>query len=324
MFIVFFGSVVLKDSPLTAVQMLWVNLIMDTLGALALATEPPTDDILLRQPYKKDNLIITEVMWRNVFGHGIYQIIVLMIVMFAFPGWICEVYWTACNKYKNPLDTSAGCLQYNAFYASELYETPGSLKFWTKTGEDKSKYDPETLKKFSCWQKSMEDPEFEAKGECPDDIEIVFPDKQEEGAPTQKLLHYTMVFQTFVFMQLFNQINARKIEDGEFNIFAGILRNKHFLGVVVFTFVIQMVLVEIGGRVVKCHPLNTYQNIVCILFGAGELIWGFVIKSTPLGWYQCVNMTDDYEDSDDEGDDDGSVKAKSLTQGLKKSSTLRK
>ena len=48
MFIVFFGSVVLKDSPLTAVQMLWVNLIMDTLGALALATEPPTDDILLR------------------------------------------------------------------------------------------------------------------------------------------------------------------------------------------------------------------------------------------------------------------------------------
>lgn len=48
MFIVFFGSVILKDSPLNAVQMLWVNLIMDTLGALALATEEPTDDIILR------------------------------------------------------------------------------------------------------------------------------------------------------------------------------------------------------------------------------------------------------------------------------------
>lgn len=238
MFIVFFGSVVLKDSPLTAVQMLWVNLIMDTLGALALATEPPTDDILLRQPYKKDNLIITPVMWRNVFGHGVYQVIVLMIVMFAFPGWMCELYWTACNKYTDPMDTSKGCLEYNAFYATEHYENPVSLSFWKKTGEDKNKYDKATLQKFSCWRKALEDPDFEALGECPEDIKIVFPDSQEEGAPTQKLVHYTMVFQTFVFMQLFNQINARKIEDGEFNIFSGITRNAQFMGVVVFTFVI--------------------------------------------------------------------------------------
>lgn len=238
MFIVFFGSVVLKDSPLTAVQMLWVNLIMDTLGALALATEPPTDDILLRQPYKKDNLIITPVMWRNVFGHGVYQVIVLMIVMFAFPGWMCELYWTACNKYTDPTDTSKGCLEYNAFYATEHYENPVSLSFWKKTGEDKNKYDKDTLQKFSCWRKALEDPDFEAAGVCPEDIKIVFPDSQEEGAPTQKLVHYTMVFQTFVFMQLFNQINARKIEDGEFNIFSGITRNAQFMGVVVFTFVI--------------------------------------------------------------------------------------
>jgi Ca2+ transporting ATPase len=46
MFIVFFGSVILRDSPLNAVQMLWVNLVMDTLGALALATEPPHKTIL--------------------------------------------------------------------------------------------------------------------------------------------------------------------------------------------------------------------------------------------------------------------------------------
>jgi Ca2+ transporting ATPase len=50
MFIVFFGSVILKSSPLNAVQMLWVNLIMDTFGALALATEPPAENILLRKP----------------------------------------------------------------------------------------------------------------------------------------------------------------------------------------------------------------------------------------------------------------------------------
>jgi len=62
---------------------------MDTLGALALATEPPSEEILKRKPYAKDNAIVTEVMWRNVFGHGIYQVIVLMTIVFVGPGWLC-------------------------------------------------------------------------------------------------------------------------------------------------------------------------------------------------------------------------------------------
>ena len=59
MFIVFLGAVVTKKSPLNAVQMLWVNLIMDTFAALALATEPPPINILTRKPYKKSDPIIT-------------------------------------------------------------------------------------------------------------------------------------------------------------------------------------------------------------------------------------------------------------------------
>lgn len=66
MFIVFLGSVILRSSPLNAVQMLWVNLVMDTLGALALSTEPPADDILDRQPEDPNGQIISPVMWRNI------------------------------------------------------------------------------------------------------------------------------------------------------------------------------------------------------------------------------------------------------------------
>lgn len=58
MAIVFFGSCILSDSPLNAVQMLWVNLVMDTFGALALATEAPHDSILQRAPYKKSDSIV--------------------------------------------------------------------------------------------------------------------------------------------------------------------------------------------------------------------------------------------------------------------------
>lgn len=49
----FAGAAVLKESPLSPIQMLWVNLIMDTLASLALATEPPTDELLTRKPYSK-------------------------------------------------------------------------------------------------------------------------------------------------------------------------------------------------------------------------------------------------------------------------------
>ena len=48
--------------------MLWVNLIMDTFAALALATEPPSDNILLNKPYSRTELIVTSVMWRNIVG----------------------------------------------------------------------------------------------------------------------------------------------------------------------------------------------------------------------------------------------------------------
>lgn len=70
--IVFTGSIVLSDAPFTAVQMLWVNLIMDTFAALALATEPPTQDMYLRQPYNRDESIINTVMWRNILGQAVY------------------------------------------------------------------------------------------------------------------------------------------------------------------------------------------------------------------------------------------------------------
>lgn len=123
MFIVFFGSVIISDSPLNAVQMLWVNLVMDTLGALSLATEPPAHNVLERQPYAKDNAIVTEVMWRNIFGHAIIQIVILMVIIFGGPGFLhlVEPYEVLCLKpnAKNALL----CDTLNPFYAEGLYQT---------------------------------------------------------------------------------------------------------------------------------------------------------------------------------------------------------
>jgi magnesium-transporting ATPase (P-type) len=52
--------------------MLWVNLIMDTFAALALATEPPSEDLLNDKPHSKKDSIVTSVMWRNIIGQSIF------------------------------------------------------------------------------------------------------------------------------------------------------------------------------------------------------------------------------------------------------------
>ena len=84
-FMVFIGGVVLGESPLTSVQMLWVNLIMDTFASLALATEPPTDALLKDPPHGKNDFIISDSMWRNILCQSLYQIAVLCVLLFYGP-----------------------------------------------------------------------------------------------------------------------------------------------------------------------------------------------------------------------------------------------
>lgn len=73
-----------KEEPvLTPVQLLWVNLIMDTFAALALATDPPTPSILNRKPDPKSAPLITLNMWKMIIGQAIYQLIVTLVLNFA-------------------------------------------------------------------------------------------------------------------------------------------------------------------------------------------------------------------------------------------------
>ena len=68
------SALVLSNTPLKAAQLLWVNLIMDTLASLALATEPPTDALLNRKPYGRSKSLISKTMFKNMFFQSIYQV----------------------------------------------------------------------------------------------------------------------------------------------------------------------------------------------------------------------------------------------------------
>ncbi|THU64608.1 hypothetical protein C4D60_Mb01t28250 [Musa balbisiana] len=77
------AAVASGNVPLNAVQLLWVNLIMDTLGALALATEPPTDHLMDRTPVGRREPLITNIMWRNLIFQALYQVTVLLVLNFG-------------------------------------------------------------------------------------------------------------------------------------------------------------------------------------------------------------------------------------------------
>ena len=64
--LVFLCSCIGNETPLNSIQMLWVNLIMDSLGSLALATEPPYDELLERKPTNRTESIINGRMWKHI------------------------------------------------------------------------------------------------------------------------------------------------------------------------------------------------------------------------------------------------------------------
>lgn len=112
------------------------------------------------------------------------------------------------------------------------------------------------------------------------------------GMMTEQVKLFTIVFNAFVFMQVFNQINARKLEPGELNVFAGMFQNLPFLLVMLVTIAVQVLMIAFGGRMVKCWPLSFSQHLICILIGAGELPWGILVKFIPMKVVYKISLED--------------------------------
>ncbi|XP_023275741.1 plasma membrane calcium-transporting ATPase 1-like [Seriola lalandi dorsalis] len=201
--VAFTGACITQDSPLKAVQMLWVNLIMDTFASLALATEPPTESLLLRSPYGRKKPLISRTMMKNILGHAIYQLTVIFTLLF-----VGETFFDIDSGRNTPL----------------------------------------------------------------------------HAPPTE---HYTIVFNTFVLMQIFNELNARKIH-GERNVFAGMFKNPIFCSIVLGTLIIQFIIVQFGGKPFSCVSLTLSQWLWCIFLGLGSLLWGQLVSSIPTNWLKFL------------------------------------
>ncbi|XP_052745277.1 plasma membrane calcium-transporting ATPase 3 isoform X5 [Bicyclus anynana] len=194
--VAFIGACAIQDSPLKAVQMLWVNLIMDTLASLALATEMPTPDLLLRKPYGRTKPLISRTMMKNILGQAVYQLFIIFTLLFV---------------------------------GDRILNIPSG------------RYQPLNAE------------------------------------PSQ---HFTIIFNTFVMMTLFNEINARKIH-GQRNVFQGLFTNPIFYSIWIGTALSQIIIIQFGGMAFSTAGLSIDQWLWCLFFGAGTLVWGQLVTTIP-------------------------------------------
>jgi P-type Ca2+ transporter type 2C len=196
-----------EESILTPVQLLWVNLIMDTFAALALATDPPSAHVLDRKPETKSAPLISLEMWKMIIGQSIYQLVVILTLNFAKPR------------------------SFNSAFA-----------------------------------------------------------------PYQRSTHSTIVFNTYVWMQFFNQYNNRRL-DSKLNIFEGLHRNWYFIFVNIVTITGQILIVFYGGDALSTVRLNGKEWAFSVLLGALSLPVGVLIRLIPnnvvhLVWSSSSELED--------------------------------
>lgn len=175
-------------------------------------------------------------MWRNVIGHAIYQIAVLLTILF----------WGA------------------QLFNLDNYD-PDQPFFVTKFWADENTTNPNA---------NLADLANNAIA------------TETYNTPTDKCVLYTLVFQCFVMMTIFNIINARKLGEFEYNVFSNFFNNMKFWLIFAIIFGGQIFMVQNGGQIVRTSGLTLNQLYWCTGIGAFSLIWAlFIKKFIPASWF---------------------------------------
>ena len=259
--IVFICACIGNETPLTPIQMLWVNLIMDSLGSLALATEPPYEELLQREPTKRSESIINGRMWKHIICQSLVQIIILLIIYLRAPKFITEN--SAVRKAENAIihycyGTVPGAGdKLNHIISGTESDWPSDIKL-------KTDIDKEYCGSYASRQS----------------LSLAFKQYSNGNCGT---VHLTMIFNIFVFYTLFNQINCRVLDDS-FNIFTRIHHSFLFPSITILEMGLQAMMICVGNAIfhVSFKGITGYQWGMCILFSAITFVVSFILKLIPL------------------------------------------
>jgi len=258
--LVFICACIGNETPISAIQMLWLNMIMDSLGSLALATEQPHEDILKRKPNSRKEYIINYLMWKHIIGHSIVLIIIILIMYLKSPDFLLEddktriaeaVLVHSCyGKWPGRGPNSNG----------DYYIMSGSILEWVA-----DQYLIVGKTKVECGYYS----------ENIDMTTALDTYKNAYGNTAQM----TIIFNIFVIYTLFNQINARVIND-DFNILYHIEKNLYFICLIFIEMGLQAILIQFCGDFFSTSKggLTGRQWGYCFGFSSIAFITGIILK----------------------------------------------
>ena len=275
--IVFICACIGNETPLSPIQMLWVNLIMDSLGSLALATEPPYEELLKREPTKRNESIINGRMWKHIGIQSLIQIIVLLILYLIAPDFVKEGNFV--RKAENYIiqycygEMPGGNEPENIIYGTESkWSTDVKLKT--------------DINKVYCGGYSSRQ-----------SLSVAFKEYSNDNGGT---VHMSLIFNVFVIYTLFNQINCRMIDDS-FNIFKRMQRSLLFPLITLCELALQILIVEVGRNIfhVANDGLTWEQWLICIGFSAITFVVSIICKFIPLEKALDKFLTAKEEEEDD-------------------------
>ncbi|EKX34203.1 hypothetical protein GUITHDRAFT_119620 [Guillardia theta CCMP2712] len=296
------GAATLTESPISVIQLLWVNLIMDSFASLALATEDPNkspglkEQLLNRFPYHRTAPILSKVMVKNMFAHAIWQLLILLALIFGV-GDICQM--------GSDVNQCAGTPDLNLLFTLRSGRPPAFDNEWLAS------INPSIHNCIPLFSVSDNSSfinvtslpiDYNDSGAPPFTGLIPLRDRgyclKEEGGCGTKTQHMTMVFNTFVLLQVFNEINSRKIHN-EFNVFKGILYNNMFLAVVIGTLGVQVILIQVPSINFGfgCAALEGWQWGVCLVLGFSSIPMNFLFHYIPYDWISLGKWAGELEDS---------------------------
>lgn len=235
--VTFVSAVTGYEPPLNSVMMLWINLIMDTMGALALGTEGPTDVLLDRRPFKKTARLLGNCMIKNIVFQSIFQLLLVFLLL------------------------AYGDLMFGYHHGNVCVDTVYTVKSSFSTQDADTCV---TAAENTCWSLKCEDYVNHQPALDVSDYPIGCLDSY---CDKYDYRHYTFIFNAFVFSQLFNEFNARRTNN-DWNVFNGVANNPLFLAIILITIVVQVLLAEFGGNFTKTSSISFPEWLASFGLGA--------------------------------------------------------
>ena len=255
---------------------------MDSLGSLALATEPPNIKLLERKPYKRSEYPVSVRMWKHIILQSFVQLALMLILYLIGSDFLKE---------DDPSRIAEGELLQLCFGKYPGTDPSGDGNYLVMNGSENAweikygRFPGMTERECSVYAE---------KGNLHDCLSRY---NLENGNSA----HMTIIFNVFVIYTLFNQINARVLDDS-FNIFVDIQKNIWFIIIELSEIGLHVILIQFTSKVFKVARggLTGYQWLICFLFGLVTFVVSIICKFIPDSAFKCLDRFDDKEEDEQE------------------------